>query len=97
MAKLQLKGFITSPPVVRQKKDFQTKLPVTDQQGNPVMERFFSVLDIESDETDIFKIKFSADQEEQVTALARQNVLLSATVGLFNKFTFYTLDAIKAS
>lgn len=92
MAELHIKGMLTSRFIGEKKFDGKIQ---TDKDGNNVIERAVQVLDLESDRTDIFKIKFSQDQEELIEKNLRNNCQIVATVGTFNKYTFYNLQSLK--
>jgi len=93
MAELRIKGMITSKFIGESKFDGKTKV---DKDGVPVISRTVQVLDLESEQTDIYKVKFSADQEELVEKNLRNNCDIVAIVGTFNKYTFYNLQSLKA-
>jgi hypothetical protein len=93
MAKLNLKGMIASAFVGPDKFNGEIR---KDEKGVDKVKRVFDVLDLEAEQTTVFKIKFTADQEEQINKLMRKTCMIVADVGTYNKFNFYNLISIQA-
>lgn len=92
MAQLRIRGLVAGYNEHEKKWNGEVQ---KDQAGNVKMNRKVSVLDMDSEHADIFKINVPVEMVELVKAAIRQQVEILAEVGLMNNTPFFRLAKIQ--
>lgn len=77
--------------VEKQKKDSNGKLRVNKDTNAPIMDRKASLLDLDSDSADIYRVNVPEDLVSQVKPLHHKNVEVIAEIGTFDGYTYFRM------
>ena len=95
MAKLLLQAMLAGVSVTP-KTDFNTKAPVVDSQtGAPVFNRITTMVDLDSEKGDAYKINFTVEQHEMLEAAKHTMILVECSTRLYNGKTYFDLVNFK--